>query len=535
MALMPHNRTAARKLPARVQAETELDSELRAYVEMVTEERIAAGMPADEARRTALAEFGGMEQVKQAVRDKRAGAGLELIGRDLRFGFRQLVRNPGFTLTVVITLALAIGANTAIFSILNALLLKSLPYSHPERMGAIFARYVGATGVAEGRNDLDGEQWEGLRDNVPSLISAISGGMSTGANLQSGQNVVYVHDARVSARYLDVLDIPLLLGRNFSHDEDLPHGPNAAILSYSLWRNSFGGDRSIVGRPILLKGESYTVIGVLPRGAITPVNADVFTPLQPSRTGEGMGSNFEPIVRLRDGANWQQADAELGHAWAAHIASFASRNPGSHVVFHLVPLQKGITATLRPQAIALMLAAGFILLIACANLAGLTLVRMARRAAEIATRLALGASAWQIQRQLWIENLMLACLGGAAGVGVGFAALRAFLSLLPEDFLPVQSVPLYARVLGFTLAVTLLTSALFGMLPALAVRKVDLRSSIASRTLASVEKLRLRQVLIGGEVALSVVLLAGAGLLIHARPPRNIAAGLRFRERDDGQ
>src|SRR5579863_4925214 len=479
MALMPHNRTAARKLPARVQAETELDSELRAYVEMVTEERIAAGMPADEARRTALAEFGGMEQVKQAVRDKRAGAGLELIGRDLRFGFRQLVRNPGFTLTVVITLALAIGANTAIFSILNALLLKSLPYSHPERMGAIFARYVGATGVAEGQND------------------------------------VYVHDARVSARYLDVLDIPLLLGRNFSHDEDLPHGPNAAILSYSLWRNSFGGDRSIVGRPILLKGESYTVIGVLPRGAITPVNADVFTPLQPSRTGEGMGSNFEPIVRLRDGANWQQADAELGHAWAAHIASFASRNPGSHVVFHLVPLQKGITATLRPQAIALMLAAGFILLIACANLAGLTLVRMARRAAEIATRLALGASAWQIQRQLWIENLLLACLGGAAGVGVGFAALRAFLSLLPEDFLPVQSVPLDARVFGFTLAVTLLTSALFGMLPALAVRKVDLRSSIASRTLASVEKLRLRQVLIGGEVALSVVLLAGAGLLIR--------------------
>jgi predicted permease len=254
---------------------------------------------------------------------------------------------------------------------------------------------------------------------------------------------------------------------------------------------------------------------VLPAGAVTPLNADVYTAIQGSREGEGQGTNFGVITRLRDGATWQQADAEINRAWAARTAKFIGRHPGSQVIYYSVPLQKGATAELRPQALTLMLAAGCILLIACANLAGLTVVRMARRSSEIATRLALGASSWQVQKQLWTENLLLACIGGAAGVGVGFLALRGLLSMLPENFLPVAGVPLDVRVLGFALAVTLLTSVLFGMLPGLAVRRVDLRSSIASRSLAGGERLRLRQILIAGEVALSVVLLAGSGLLIR--------------------
>lgn len=504
-----------RNLFRKERAEKELDGELRAYVELVTDERIASGMTADEARRTALAEFGGMEQVKQAVRDKRAGAGLELFWRDLRFGFRQLVRNPGFTAAVVVTLALAIGANTAIFSIVNALLLRSLPYPHPERMGTIFARYSGSGDIAESRRSLDGEQWEGLRDNVPSLISGLSSGIASGVNLQAGQHVQYLLAGRVSEHYFDVLELRPLLGRTFTADEDRPHGSNAAVLSYSLWRNTFGSDPSIIGRAIRLKGDTYTVVGVLPASAHTPLDADVYTPLHASREGEGGGSNFEVITRLRDGATWPQADAELNHAWAERIARYLSRNPGGGVVYYSVPLQKGESAELRPQALALMMASGFILLIACANLAGLTLVRMARRSAEIATRMALGASAWQIQKQLWIENLVLALMGGAAGIGVGFVALRGLLSLLPRGFLPVTNIPLDGRVLGFTLAVTLLTSVLFGMLPALALRRADLRSSISSRGLVSGERLRLRQILIAGEMALSIVLLAGSGLLIR--------------------
>jgi macrolide transport system ATP-binding/permease protein len=439
---------------------------------------------------------------------------MQTLLQNLRFAGRQLRHHPGFTLTVIFTLALSIGANTAIFSIVNALMLKRLPYAHPERLGTVFARYEGPGGVADGPRELNGELWEGLRDNVPSLISAVSGGAG-GANLQAGEHVQYLHAGRVSAHYFDALEIQPLFGRTFSEDEDRPRGPNAAVLSYNLWRNTFNSDRSIIGQAIRLKGTAYTVVGVLPASAHTPLNADLYTPLQPSRQGEGGGTNFDPIVHLRDGATWQQADAELSHAWADQIARYVSRNPGGSVVYYAVPLQKGLTVKLRPQALALMLAAGFILLIACANLAGLTLVRMSRRTAEIATRLALGASAWQIQKQLWIENLLLALAGGAAGVGVGFVALRGLLSLLPKDFLPVQEVPLDSSVLVFTLAVTVLTSVLFGMLPALAVRRFDLRSAIASRAVAGGERLRLRQVLIGGEVALAVVLLASSGLLIR--------------------
>ena len=436
------------------------------------------------------------------------------LSQNLRFALRQLGRNPGFTLTVVLTLALSIGANTAIFSIVNALMLKSLPYAHPERMGAIFERITGSD-PSDNMADLDGQEWEGLRDNVPSLISAVSSGIASGVNLQAGSRVQYLHAARVSAHYLDVLGIQPLAGRNFSETEDLPHGPKTAILSYALWHSIFGADRNLIGQAIHLKGEPYTVIGILPEGATTPLNADVYTALQPSRQGEGSGTNFEVITRLRDGATWQQADAEINRAFAARTAGFLKRNPGTQVMFYSVPLQKGQTAELRPKALALMLAAGFILLIACANLAGVALVRMLRRTPERATRLALGASRGQIQKQLWVENMLLALLGGVAGVGVGFLALRGLLSLLPQDFLPVNSVPLDARVLGFTLAVSLLTSLLFGMLPALAVRKVDLRSSMAMRAGAGGDRLGLRQWLIGGEVALTVVLLAGSGLLIR--------------------
>jgi macrolide transport system ATP-binding/permease protein len=436
------------------------------------------------------------------------------IRRNLRFAFRQLTRNPGFSLAVIVTLALAIGANTAIFSIVNALMLKSLPYPQPERIGTIF-RIVDGPHPYDGPHGIDGAQWQELRDNVPALISAVSGWTVSGVNLQAGARVAYVHDGRISRHYLDVLGIHLAAGRSFTAAEDQPHGPNVAILAYGLWHNIFGDDPNILGQAIHLKGQLYTVVGILPQGAATPINADIYTALQPTTSGEGAGTNFVVTTRLRPGATWQQADAQINRAWAADAVRFAAQNRATRVTFHSVPLQQGQTATLRPKALALMLAAGLILLIACANLAGLTLIRMARRTPEIATRLALGASHWQVQKQLWIENLLLASLGGAAGIGVGFLALRGLLSLLPKNYLPVSSVPLDARVLAFTLVVSLLTSILVGMLPALTSRRVDLRSSIASRAVAGGERLRLRQALIAGEVALTVLLLAGAGLLIR--------------------
>ena len=325
------------------------------------------------------------------------------LGQNLRFATRQLQRNPGFTVTVILTLALSIGANTAIFSVVNALMLKNLPYTHPERMGTIYTKVTGSAAWEE-RHHLNGEQWELLRDNVPSLISAVSATGTSGVNLRADSQVEYLHAGRVSAHYFDVLAIHPIIGRGFSDVEDRPHGPKAAILSYGLWRNILGSDPNIAGKNISLKGEPYTVVGVLPEGATTPLNADVYTALQAGRDGEGGGTNFDAITRLRDGGTWQQADSEINRAWSLRTVRYELRdNPGAQVSYYSVPLQKGQTAKLRPQVLALMLAAGFILLIACANLAGLTLVRVLRRTPEVATRLALGASRWQIQKQLWIE------------------------------------------------------------------------------------------------------------------------------------
>ena len=434
--------------------------------------------------------------------------------QELRFGARQVRRNPGFTATVIVTLALSVGANTAIFSVVNALFLTSLPYAHPERMGTIYTRVSGGQGFDE-RDSIDGQKWELLRDQAPALVSAVSGSTS-GVNLRAGSRVQYVREGRVSAHYFDVLALQPLIGRNFSEDEDRPHGPRAAILTYGLWQNVFAADRGIVGQSILLKSEPYTVVGVLPEGATAPMNADVYTTLQPSREGEGGGKNFDVITRLRDGANWQEANAEINRAWSYSVQRFERRNPGATLTYYSVPLQKGETDSLRPQVLVLMLAAGSILLIACANLAGLTLVRMLRRTPEVATRVALGASGWQIQKQFWMENLLSALAGGAAGVGVGMVSLRVLLAMLPEHFLPVGSVPLDARVLTFALALSVTGSVLFGMLPAFVARKVDLRSSMAGRTVARAGGVRLRRGLIAGEMALTVVLLAASGLLIRS-------------------
>jgi len=494
---------------------SDFTSEIEAHLQLESERLREQGLSEEEARAAARRSFGNVMQAEESFYESGRWLWWDRLGQDLRFGLRMLARNPGFTVTVVLTLALSIGANTAIFSMVNALLLKSLPYSHPERMGTIYTRVTGL-GVSDERHHVNGEQWELLRDNVPAPISAVSGIRASGVNLEAGSQVQYVHAGRISAHYLDVLAIHPIIGRNFSDAEDRPHGPKTAILNYGLWRNAFGGNPEILGETVLLKGEPHTIIGVLPEGAIIPLDADLYTALQPSRQGEGTGTNFEDITRLRDGATWEEADAEINRAWSLRTQRYElENNPGAGVTYYSVPLQKGETAGLRPQVLTLMLAAGFILLIACANLAGLTLVRVLRRTPEIATRLALGASRWQIQKQLWIENLLLALVGGIAGVAVGFAALRGLLLLLPEHFLPVADVSLDGRVLAFTLLLSLLTSALFGMLPALTTREFDLRSSIASRHSTGGDRLRLRQALITTEVALTVVLLAASGLFVR--------------------
>jgi macrolide transport system ATP-binding/permease protein len=511
-----------RQLFARRQIYADFSAEIQQHLAEKVETLVASGMSRRDAEFAAKREFGNVARIEQSGREAWIWPRIESIVADASFALRQMLRNPGFTATVVITLALSIGVNTAIFSLVNALLIKTLPYPHPERLGVIFVRFSGPNLTdSDQRTNLDGQMWEQLRDNVPALDSALSAGLTSGGALltsgQAGQaasHAEYIHSGRVSTHFFDVLGLHPLLGRNFSVDEDRPGGPRAAILSYALWHTGFNNNRNILGTQIQLKGEPYTVVGVLPPNTVTPLDADVYTSLQASQQGEGGGTNFSDIVRLRDGATWQEADAQINHAFAVRTARFYRKFPGGSIIYNTVSLQKAQNHELQPEALALMASAGLILLIACANLAGLTLVRVLRRRSEIATRLALGATRWQIQRQFWIENLLLALIGGAFGLGAGFLALRGLLHLLPEHFLPVASVSLDGRVLAFTAAVALLTSIFFGMLPALTTGKVDLRSAIASRAVAA-GGIRLRQALIAGEVALTVVLLAAAGLLIR--------------------
>ena len=353
-----------------------LGQEIREHIEIETQQNITRGMAPDDARRAALIKFGNPTLVAEDTRAVWRHLWLDELVQDLRFGLRMLLKSPGFTVVAVLTLALGIGANIAIFSVVNALLLKALPYPHPERLGTIYTRITGSANSDELHN-LNGEQLELLRDNVPSLISAVSSSGISGVNFRSGSHVRYLQSARVSAQYLDVLELHPVLGRNFSEAEDLSHGPKAAILSYTCWRNFFASNPNILGQAILLKGEPYTVIGVLPDGATTPLNADVYIALQPSRDGEGGGTNFRCITRLREGHSWQQADAEINRTWSSRSSRYELSNyPGAEVTYHSVPLQTAQTATLRPQILALLFAAALILLIACANLAGLTLVRM---------------------------------------------------------------------------------------------------------------------------------------------------------------
>ncbi|HEY1499617.1 MAG TPA: ABC transporter permease [Acidobacteriaceae bacterium] len=441
---------------------------------------------------------------------------------DLRFALRQLHRSPGFAVAVVVTLALAIGVNTAVFSLLDGFLLRTLPYPQPERLAALVSHQEMKGNHAQFEDDdsSDNAAWTAVKQDVPAVTAAIAGngfGDTNGVNLEAGAaqggTARYVHGVRVSAHYFAVLGVEPLLGRGFSEEEDRPGAGKAVVLSYGLWRTTFHQDSSILGKSILLKGEPYTVVGVLPRGAQMPNPADLWTPLMPDDPhGVCVGNNCLILMRLKPGANWDQVRAQLAHMPPPRNTNLAKEN----VWYFPSPLQKYSGDAMREETQALMMAVGFILLIACANLAGLMLARINRRTPEMATRMALGASRARILRQLWIENLVLALAGGAAGLGLALVLFPAMKQLLPDPMIPIGGLALNGPVLGFALGASIATSLLFGVLPALETRRVDLRSSIASgtRSVAGGSD-RVRKGLIGAEVALTVVLLAGAGLLIR--------------------
>ncbi|HTZ59568.1 MAG TPA: ABC transporter permease [Acidobacteriaceae bacterium] len=435
---------------------------------------------------------------------------------EFRYALKQLWKNRGYSVVVIVTLALSIGANTAIFSVVDAILLRPLPYPAPQRLGSLMQRVTGPLNISYPSN-IDRDSWLYLRDDVPAVTAAVAS-ETGGVNLEAAGRAQYVQGQRVSARYFAVLGLHLMLGRSFSAAEDTAGGANVVVLSYALWKNTFDSDPEIIGKAIRLKGVPYTVIGVLPRGARTPAKADLWTALRPETSEEGGGDNFDAIVRLKDGATWQQANAQLSRLQSMTSKVIREQHPNAEVYYYAVPLQQDLAAGTRTPAMILMWAVGFVLLVACANLAGLALVRIGRRENEIATRLALGATRWAILRQFWVENLILTALGGIVAVWLGNVTLELMNRSIPDRLLPLGGVSLDSRVLWFTAITAMGASIFFGLLPALSSRRIDVRSALASgssRSMASSGATRTRYALIAGEVALTIVLLTVAGLLVR--------------------
>ncbi len=443
----------------------------------------------------------------------------------LRIGFRKIRRSPGYTVAVVLTLALAIGVNSAVFTMLDGFLLRQLPYPRIDRL-AVLMNHVqpknGKTNAEQPEDDdsADSNTWQAVLTHVPSVEAAATGeafGSTEGVDLDAGGGRAsvarYVQAAHVSAHYFQVLGVEPLIGRGFTKAEDSPGAGNSVVLSYALWSGMFGGNPHLIGHAIRLKGAAYTVVGILPKGAVMPHPADVWIPLMPSDPhGLCGGTNCVILMRLKPGATWQQARAELAHMPPSRNVNTARWDAW----YFPEPLQHYAGSGMASSIKLLMLGVSFVLLIACANLAGLAMVRIARQTPEIATRLALGAGHSAILRQLWMESLLLSAIGATCGLGLAAELLQVMRRVLPDYMLPIGGFHLDARALFFVAVITLAASLLFGALPAFQARRINVqqRLSNGSRTLSGGTG-RMRQVMIGAEVALTLILLAGAGLLVR--------------------
>ena len=504
----------------------DLSEEMREHLDERVDELTQEGMSGDDALAAARREFGNRTLLEEHGREVWQWRYVEGFLRDLRLSLRQLRRAPGFSLIVILTLMLAIGANTAVFTMVNALLLRPLPYPEPENLaGAI--RHVNGV-LPNGRtldetdDSHDGETWELVRDAVPSALSAAYSS-STGVNMEANHQLRYVQDHRISARFFDVLGIRPVLGRAFSEEEDRPQGPDVVVLSYELWQSIFSGNPQVLGQTIRLKGGPYAVVGVMPPGVPDIMASDLWTPLRPSRTGEGGGANYGIVMRVRARAGWSQVNAQL---WSLHPAMFDQMLRGAKALLVAQPLQEDLAMEKRTPTLILMSAVSFVLLIAAANIAGLMLVRLSRRNAEIATRIALGAPRAAIVRQVLMEPLVLTLLGAASGLALAYLCLQSFTRLFSSnhisgpfgspDLLPLGGLAIDGRVLIFTILCAIGASMFTGAFQVFATNRVRIRSSLSGATSRPAgHGGRLRWVLIASEVCLTLVLLAGAGLLIR--------------------
>src|ERR1041384_2018269 len=487
----------------------DIDEELRAHLEMEAEANREMGMTPEEARLSAAKTFGNVASIRDLAYEVRGGGFMESVWQDLRYSARMFFKHPGFTVIAVLTLSLGIGANTAIFSIVNAVLLRPFPYQSPERL--VIVGEFAPGGSVSYPNFVD---WRDDR-NVFESASAVRSNESY--NFRGTGEPERLQGRLVSAGFLTLLGVKPLLGRDFLPEDDRPGAAPAVMLSYGFWSRTFGNDPDIIGKTITLNNQSYTVTAITPQDFQFGLPADVTIPIGLSAERfkvRGGDPGISVVARLKPNESQERAESELNLVYKRLEQQYPDTTTGRRGV--LMPVHESFVGSVRQPLLILLGAVGLVLLIACANVANLLLVRASTRKREMSVRVALGANRWRIIRQLLTESFLLASIGAVLGVLLAHWGESFIASQLPDSIPRLAEANVDLRVLIFTLGVSLLTGLLFGLAPALQASRLNLTDALKEGDRGSVGRQHLRNVLVVGEVALTLTLLVGAGLLIQS-------------------
>ncbi|HEY6292283.1 MAG TPA: ABC transporter permease [Terriglobia bacterium] len=531
MSLLPRVSILWRNLFRKFRLEQDLDDEVRAYVQILTDEKIKAGAARETAQREAMMELGGVEVVKEQVREIRAGNFLDALFQDIRHGLRMFAKNPGFTAVAVLTLALGVGVNSTIFSVVSTMLLRKPPVRDPDRLMMLSSRNPGAAGDEANHSPVsppDSLDWRAQATAFSGIAAASSFENSDHATLSGGSEPERIPGGQVSANYFQVLGVAPLLGRDFLPGEDQAGQDRVVVLRADLWKRRFGADPRVLGRTVKINGDAYTVVGVMPDSFrklwLFPEQLWiplVFTPQQLSPAGRKERS-LSVFGRLKPGVSEAEARSELETIARRVAASNPETDKGWGA--NVMTLQEyAIQESNASTALAFLMAAvGFVLLIACANLANLLLARNSNRQREFAIRTALGAGQFRLARQLLSECLMLGLWGGGLGLLLavwGLRLLRTAFNWNEWGALIGEQLSIDRNVLLFTLAISAVTALVFGLAPAFQISRrdpnADLKESSRSATVGR-EHHRLQNLLVSGQLALSLILLVGAGLFVKS-------------------